>query len=523
MLRILNSFLGTGDQFLIQWFLLLIVSLAVVFLAATFLLLKSKLRLHQIYFVTVLWMGIIFMAVLPPLSAPDEVLHFAGAYELSNKMMLKTARDGDGNIIIRKEDEFIVNWPGDNDLNKATVLGQTLSRPVYEELHTYGLYPAVEEGESITLQQPVATTPVAYFMPALGISLARLLNLSAFGLLYLGRFMNLLMFSVLGAAAVRRTPVGKKIFFSVSLFPMTLELMGSYSYDCFIISMSFYLIAVILSHAVKGDEEKIDWRDVLEMGILAVLLSPCKMIYSTLFALCLMIPVARWRKPSVVRWGASVLIIGMLIIGSIVFVNLREVLRYVNASGVTQAPELTSSGEINTVKLHDLQELLQDKTLVFRIIRNTFQILGTQYLGTTVGMWLGAFDRGLATGTPLLWGFWITAFLTALFGHEGEPVLKLWKRFFMVLVAVFITFILLVSMLLSYTPADTFYILGVQGRYFLPYLPLILMGVRCGIIDNKAGDIRWRVPVTRLMLSAEILMDAAVLTGCYLTVVSRGA
>ena len=44
-----------------------------------------------------------------------------------------------------------------------------------------------------------------------------------------------------------------------------------------------------------------------------------------------------------------------------------------------------------------------------------------------------------------------------------------------------------------------------------------------GIIDNKAGDIRWRVPVTRLMLSAEILMDAAVLTGCYLTVVSRGA
>ncbi|WP_051671342.1 DUF2142 domain-containing protein [Oribacterium sp. P6A1] len=520
MLQILNSFRGTGDQFLIQWFLLLIMALAVVFLAVTFLLLKSKLRLHQIYFTAVLWMGIIFMAVLPPLSAPDEVLHFVGAYELSNKMMLKTARDDDGNIIIRKEDEYIVNWPGDNDLNKATVLGQILSRPVYKELHESGIF-AVEEGESITLQQPVATTPLSYFMPALGISLARILNLSAFSLLYLGRFMNLLMFCVLGAAAVRRTPVGKKVFFAVSLFPMTLELMGSYSYDSFIIALGFYLTAVILSHAVKGEGEKIDWRDVLEMGILAVLLSPCKMIYSTLFALCLMIPVARWRKPSAVRWGASVFIIGMLMAGSIVFVNLREVLRYVNASGVTQAPELTSSGEINTVKLHDMQELLRDKTLVFRIIRNTFQILGIQYLGTTVGMWLGAFDRGLSTGTPLLWGFWGAAFFTALFGRKGEPVLKLWKRCFMVLIAILLTFILLVSMLLSYTPADTFYILGVQGRYFLPYLPVLLIAFHSGMLDRKIRDIRWIEPVTVLMISAEILMDAAVLTCCYLTVVSR--
>ncbi|OON87962.1 hypothetical protein BXO88_01950 [Oribacterium sp. C9] len=521
MLQILNSFRGTEDQFLIQWFLLLIAALTVVFLAVTFLLLKSRQRLYQIYFVAVLWMGIIFMAVLPPLSAPDEVLHFVGAYELSNKMMLKTPRDADGNIIIRKEDEFIVNWPGDNDLNKATVLGQVLSRPVYEEIHRSTLFESADRGESITLQQPVATTPAAYFMPAFGITLARLLDLSAFGLLFLGRFMNLLFFSVLGAMSVRRTPVGKKLFFSVSLFPMTLELMGSYSYDSFIISLSFYLLAVILDHAFKGTEEKIGWRDILEMGILAVLLAPCKMIYSTLFALCLMIPVARWRKPSALRWTATVLFIGMLITGSIAFVNLREVLRYVNASGVTQAPELTSSGEINTVKLHDMQELLKDKTLVFRIIRNTFQILGAEYLGTTVGMWLGAFDRGLSTATPLLYGFWGAAFFTALFGHEGEALPKLWQRFFMAFVAVLLTFVLLVSMLLSYTPDDTFYILGIQGRYFLPYLPVLFMALRSGTLDKKMRGISWTEALTRLMISAEILMDGAVLTGCYLTVISR--
>ena len=230
------------------------------------------LKLYKIYFLTVLFMGMLFTAVLPPLSAPDEVLHFVGAYELSNKLMLKPSRDTDGNVIIRKEDEYIVNWPGDNDWNKATVIGQTLDSSVYKEIHNYGFFGVREEGESITLQQPVATTPLAYLMPAMGITLARLLHLSAFGLLFLGRFMNLLLFSVLGALSVKRTPVGKKVFFAVSLFPMTLEITGSYSYDSYIIALSFYLTAVILDHAIGSEYRTITLRDIVEMGILAVLL-----------------------------------------------------------------------------------------------------------------------------------------------------------------------------------------------------------------------------------------------------------
>ncbi|SFG40027.1 DUF2142 domain-containing protein [Oribacterium sp. WCC10] len=521
MLQILNGLQGTEDRFLIEWFILLLIGLLVLFTAVIFLLFRSKLKLHQIYFVTVFWMGLMFMTVLPPLSAPDEVLHFVGAYELSDKLMLTQSRDSDGNVIIRKEDEFIVDWPGDDDWNRATVLGQTLDRSVYREIHRYGLFTSRENGDGITLQQPVATTPIAYLMPALGITLARVLNFGAIGLLYAGRLMNLLMFSILGSMAVRRTPVGKKIFFAVSLFPMTLELAGSYSYDSFIIALGFYLTAVILSHAMKSKETKIGIGDIVEMGVLAVLLSPCKMIYATLFALCLMIPVSRWKKPSVLRWGVTVLIIGALIVGSIVLVNLREVLRYVNVSGVTNAPELTSSGEVNTVKLHDLQELIKDKTLIIRIIRNTFQILGKEYLGTTVGMWLGAFDRGLTTGSELIAGFWSIALIEALLGRDDCRAPEWWKRVLMAVVSVLLSFVLFTSMLLSYTPADTFYILGVQGRYFLPYLPVILMTLRSERLDRITAKTGWTEPFTRILLAFELAMSGMVITGCFLTVVSR--
>ena len=481
----------------------------------------KKIKIHHVYFVVVLWLGIMFMAVLPPLSAPDEVLHFVGSYELSNKIMMKTPRDEEGNIIIRKEDEYIVNWPGDNDLTRATVLGQVLSRPVYEDMYGHGLAPATQEGDSITLQQPVKTTPFAYLMPALGISIARLINLNYVGLLFLGRFMNLLLFTVMGALAVRRTPAGKKVFFAVSLFPMTLELAGSYSYDCFIMAMSFYLVAVILDHSVKPLREKISLRDMLEMAALAILLSPCKMIYSTLFLLCLMIPVSRWKKPSLLNWGLTVGVIGVLIVGSIAAVNLREMLRYVNASGVTQAPEFTSAGEVNTVKLHDLQELINDKTLIFRIIRNTFQILGGEYLGTTVGMWLGAFDRGLSLSSLQIGGFWGAAVVTALLGHKGEARLKVWNRLLMAGTAVLLTFILLTSMLLSFTPADTFYILGVQGRYFLPYLPVLLIALGSGKIDEIAGRYKAAEALAAAALLLEIMMNFSVLYSCFQTVMNR--
>ena len=521
MLQLFQSFIGTGDQFLIYRFVGLIIALLVIIATCLCLFKKSRWKLHQIYFVAVFWLGLVFMYTLPPLSAPDEILHFTGAYALSNQLMGQPVRDEDGHVRIRQEDEYLVNWPGDNDPCKATVLGQTLDRSVYEAMHEKGLFHATEAGTSITLQQPVKTTPCAYLLPALGITLARLLKLSAIGLVLLGRFMNLLLFATLGAMTVRRTPIGKELFFAVSLFPMTLELAGSYSYDSYIIALSFYLIAVILDLALAKPAAGITRKNVIELSVLALLLSPCKMIYATLFLLCLLIPVRKWGTKPWPKWILSVLLIGALIVGSILLVNFREVFRYVNASGVTQAPEFTSSGDVNTVKLHDLAELIHDPTLVFRIIRNTFQILGGQFLGTTVGMWLGAFDRGLATPLPLLVLFWTGTLLLAITGRREEPVLTIPHRIWMVLVFLLLGFILMVSMLLAYTPADTFYILGVQGRYFLPFLPVLLLAFRTPRLHRLRALSRGSIGLDALLLSVMMLMDALVLLGCFLTVVQR--
>ena len=474
MLTYFAGLAGTEDAFLMHWLLWLSVALLVILGAAIWMFLRKQLRLHQVFFVIVLWMGILYNIVLPPLSAPDEVIHFAGAYEVSSKLLSLPVMDEEKNPIIRAEDEFIVNWPGDLDPTKATVLGMKMDRDVYRAIHEKGLLHPTESGTGITLQHPVLTSEISYLLPGFGFAIARKLNLSVFGLLFLGRFMNLLLFSILGSLSIRRTPVAKEAFFAVALFPMTLEMAGSLSYDAFILSVSFFTTATILDLSFR--ETPIGLRDVIEMAILAILLSPCKMIYAILFALCLMIPVRRWRSPW--QYAGSVLLIGSVIVGSILFVNFKELFRYINAAGTTIAPELTSEGAVATVKLHDLSEFIKEPVLLYRVVRNTLFILGGEYLGTTVGMWLGHMDHGLVLRSSEIAWFWILLLIAAVPGHHDEQDIGFSRRVILLLTGALLFLVILFSMLLAYTPADTWYILGVQGRYFLPFLPALLIALR---------------------------------------------
>lgn len=512
---------GTDDTFLIRWFLLLIVGTVIVTVIAGLCLTRWRWKLHRVYFLVVLWFGLFYMAVFSPLSAPDEVVHFVTAYELSDRLMLTPARDSDDHIRIRAEDEYIVNWPGDNDPTKATVLGMTLDRAVYEELHEHGLFKMTRQGMDVTWQVPAVTTPLAYLCPAVGISIARLLHMSCFGLLFMGRLMNLLLFTILGTLAVKRMPIGRMVVFMLSLFPMTLELAASYSYDAFLLPLAFTLISEVLR--LSYTERDIRVSDAVRLSILAVLLAPCKMIYATLFLLCLMIAPRKFGSDHtyIRNYILAILLIGVMIVGSILLVNFREFFRYVNTTG-TVAPELDSEGNVQTVVYHDLMELVRDKTLIFRVIRNSFQILGGEYLGTTVGMWLSAMDRSLGAPVWMCILFWTLLLVAAIAPDYDEPSLGITRRLLTLATGLLTGLLLFVSMFTAYTPKDTWYILGIQGRYFIPFLPLLLLPFH--ITGRPADPILRRLPILQVQNISIILclcLNAYVLWQSFFTIIAR--
>lgn len=498
---------NTGDGFLVSWLCFLCAGLFVTVLAGGILLLQSKLKLHQVFAVTVFWMGILYMLVLPPLSAPDEVAHYISAYKLSSQMLGEPVKNEKHQILIRSQDVFIDDLPNDGDPDNATVVGAKLKLSTYRELHDRGLGSTGEEGITFSQQIPVSTIRTAYLPQAIGFSLARLLNLGGFGLLYLGRLMNLLFFLCVTGAAIRRIPVGKEILFGISLFPMTLELASSLSYDTYILALSFYLTAVCTEFVYT--KRQIGWWEMLTILLLAALLAPCKMVYAGLFGLCFLIAPSSWRsrRGYVLSIALTVLVMAV----AVVLVNAEQLFKYV---GITETVnELSWAGD--GVESYSLMDCLQNPLLLCYLLINTFYMKGSEFLAGMAGHWMGNLDHGLEIPYPVVICFWLCLLLLSLRCKGEARVFGDGQRLWLLIVSGLTAVAVCISMLAAYTPKGEAYIRGIQGRYFLAALPPLLLVLRSGRmalpVPRFEGGWRAWVRPRQISLTLMLAMNAWVL------------
>lgn len=470
------------SSFPFPWFFFIFILLLL--LAALLLLFLRRERLCLLSFSLLFGLGFLYSLVLMPLSAPDEVAHYVGVYELSNVLIGKPEpmRDEEGRLLIRTEDVFLDDWPEDGDPDNATVIGMHLTGRSYGELFQRGIFSTGEKGYHFTLQEPVHTSFFAYLFPALGFSLARVLRMGGFGLVFFGRLFNLLLFSILTTLAVRRLPFGKEVLLSVALFPMVLELAGSLSYDAFILGLSFYLTAAVTDLATR--EQGPGLSDFLEIGILAFLLSPCKMVYSLLFLGCFSVPVRKWKN--IGSYFLMIFGIAFLIALSLLLMNFQELSRYLHPSGgAVNYADAAATG--SAAETYNLIGTLKTPVIFLKILRNSFQIKGEEYLLTMVGHPLGHFDQGLGAPIFLVGLFYLIVLLQGIFTRRGERGLSLLQRLCFLLTPALLVVTILASMLSAYTPKGTDYVLGVQGRYFLPALPMLLLSFFGGRSLWRAG------------------------------------
>lgn len=454
-------------------------------------------RLETIFAVTAFLFGLGYLWALPPLSAPDEVKHYISAYQLSNRMMGLPALSGDGKVYVREEDWFAEDSTGEYEPYLATdgalatdedgadgakTLGQTLTEESYRLIHEKGLsgweaprtvsvseQAATGNGEmagnglALSNHQPVVTTPFAYLTPALGITLARLLGLNSLGLLYLGRFMNLLMYTAVTYLAMRRLPFGKEGLFGVSLLPMTIHLSASYSYDVLILSGIFYFTAHCLYLAYEAD--RVRPVDVLILAAVMAVVGPCKMVYAAFMGLCLLIPVRKFGG-----WGkwtlSAACVLGAWVI-AMALVNSQTVVSYATGTEnyISWADEAGFS----------LTMLLHQPVKLFQMFYNTVIWQAEYWHLTMIGAYLGHVD--VVLDVPYLVVMLFTACLLGLTFRKPEDTLRLTggRRIWIWALCAACAGATMFSMLLAWTPISSRIICGVQGRYFLPFLPILLL------------------------------------------------
>lgn len=486
---------ATGDTWLVSWYLVLLAVVVTGVVGAGLLFSRrfkgNELKLVQLYPAVGLFLGILYLLVLPPLSAPDEISHYISAYQLSSRMLGREANYYTGHVLVRAEDWFLEdvdgNYPLEVDENgiwrsqgrteqgsDTHVLGQTLNEETYKTIYQIGI-----KGSSTAIQQrfpemdldsqlavspypPVTTTPLAYVPQAIGISLARLFHMNSLWLAYLGRLFNLLFFVGMTTLAMRRMPFGKEVLFGVALLPMTLHLSSSFSYDVMIMGCLFYFTAVCLDLAYS--REKVGIADVVTLMALMAAAGPCKMVYAPMMGLCLLIPVKKfggWMK-----WGVSAAAVGGSWAAAMLMINRQTIVDYATVTEQV-VPWAEEAGYSLTYLIHNPGRALQ-------IFYNTVLWQAEHYHLTMIGSKLGNLDEVL--DVPYVAVVLLTGCLVMLaLRKPGENlVVKGGQRVWVLIVCAACAGVTMLSMLIAWTPLSSPVINGVQGRYFLPFLPAFL-------------------------------------------------
>lgn len=422
-----------------------------------------KKSLHIRFFIISLLVGFGYLYVFQGISAPDEISHYIGSYKISSIIMGEKAVVDDGHVIVREEDYFLEDLEDMAQLKEGgdyipRILGRELeNEDLYIIKNWEKLYPR-SENLRVSRQSPVRTTPLIYIPQALGITLARILDMNSIGLIFMGKVFNLIAYALIMAAAIYLLPFGKNILFAVALLPMSMHLAASMSYDTMIIALVSLFMAKVFSLAYKKEEA--GSGDILFLSLLVAIFSPCKMIYSTLILSYMIIPDQKFKNKKMKYAGFALILFSLAM--AMFLVNAATIESYARA-GSNELEWAQAAG-------YTVKELIKRPVFTINMVYHTILRQGGYYHMTMIGAYLSNTIEVLDIPYPLVQAFSFGLLLLALRGEEGGNPMKRNEKLWIALL-IFSVFIgALLSMFIAWTPRNADTILGVQGRYFLPIL-----------------------------------------------------
>jgi len=275
-------------------------------------------------------------------------------------------------------------------------------------------------------------------------------------LYYLLRFSYLLLYSLLVYLAIRVLPFGKWVFGTLALTPMCLIQAASISADPIAIGVGFLFTAWILklcSDASEGMTKK----ELIITSLLILAVGTLKTNMVFLLLLLFILPARKvaknkaWMVVLVSSIISMLLAFGWIYITSQIFTTDRE------GSGIYPAARLFSI-------FTDPLEFLKNVTVTISGRLATFY---KQAVGVSgYGYWL--------LPNLVYWLFPLAVFL-AFFNEKNPIQLTLKQRILFGLAGLFNIAMVFVIFYVAETPVDYVGIWGIQGRYFDPFIPLLLI------------------------------------------------
>lgn len=448
-------------------------------------LLLIKLRMNLIRTVIVLSIvfGVASSIVMQPGSIPDEIAHMQTAYRYANVSLLMPYETENGEMLVRKADS-----PFSDFFSTSVAQGYaTIAKG-------WRFFASGDELEMVPQEgRSVRSGFISYLPSALGIAIARILRFGKWPMIYFARLCNLASFIGLLILAVKVTPIKKHLFAIIGLIPAVFQAAGSMSYDAPMIGLGLLTTAYILRLIFVA--KRLGWREWLTCCAAAFLLFPCKFIYSSIFLLLFCIPCERLKS----RGMKALFLCSVLAAGAAGFLsgNLFHIIKQVDSLGVGQR-----TNELTKEAVYSLGWLKSHPGEALQMVLQSFRDYADSYWKSMFGGRLNRF------GNTLNWTLvWMICYVLLSMRDDDDSIhLATTHRLVgggAFGLSVLATFII---MIVDYTPVGSRSILGVQGRYFLPILPLLSLciGSKNIVINDDAK--RW-LSVLVIAVNGGVMVD----------------
>lgn len=415
-----------------------------------FLVIRRKCRTENLFLVLGLTWGMFFVIFFPPNTAPDENAHIATAYSNADRIMGREAEDEQGKVSVRASD---LNIPVMTDVSRKTfnMVYEKWQEPVNDQAVSY-------------IRGRLGTPIVAHLPQTIGVVLGWLTGQGAVQTLYLGKFMGLLFYIFCVYWAIRFIPWGKMSLMLIALFPMSLELAGSFSYDCLVNALCFLFIGYTMHLIYK--KEIVTWKDILFLAAIAGIMAPCKIAYIFVCGICFLIPKKKFRKKQ------YFIGCGMIMASGVVFLIIERMSFLYNSLVATGE----SAGAVEGAVGFSLHDIISQPINSLKMVFNTYFEQGEYYLGTIVGQSLGWFQVNISW--VVIAGLLLLLFMTTFSSAQESECMTAKERIVVIMLSLIMIGGTVMGMWLNFTPDFCTYIAGVQGRYFLPFLPLLVLAVK---------------------------------------------
>jgi uncharacterized membrane protein len=417
------------------------------------------------------------IVLTPPFQVPDEQVHFHRAYQLSELQPRGIVRDGAaGGMLPSSLIELSEHFLGHRALAGD---GRITAHPFRQTWLALDRPLDPNRREFIDFSTTAFYSPIAYLPQAIAIVGGRWAGAGPLAVLYLARLANALVAVALLTWAVHLMPVGREPLMVAGLLPMAVFEYASASPDAGVIGTAFLFTAVALRMQIRGA-----WTvgHVAVAALSGLVFCSQKPAYAPL--LVLGFPTALIRRPVKHALLAQVVILVVALGGTAFWI------RFSWLSAILPYPGASLTGQATYIATHPLAYL--------ETIARSFWHYGDFYYESLVGVchWMTLCLPNFAYVLPAA-----ALLLGVLAQPVNAPRLPRYAVAWNMLLLGSSIFLIMTALYLSFNPVGNWIIGVVQGRYFLPLLPLSI-AIACSVVRLR--------PSRKASLAAFLLVTAII-------------